>query len=149
MGALTSTLGPQQINSLLPPELLHQILSLLAPRDLKTAVLACRLWREVGEAPGLWAWVFLRVTRENLATMPDRLATRRLLGVTGFVLERGAVELLKAAAWRSSHQHLRINLALALEPEGLARLMKRVNLTRLLNSSTSQHFQVSVGRAIR
>ena len=82
--------------------------------------------------------------------MPDRLATRRLLGVTGFVLERGAVELLEAAAWRSSHQHLRINLALALEPEGLVRLMKRVNLTRLLYSfPASQHFQVSVGRAIQ
>ena len=51
------------------------------------------------------------------------------MGVTGFVLEQGAVELLKAAAWRSSYQHLRINLALALEPEGLARHMKRVNLT--------------------
>ena len=59
------------------------------------------------------------------------------MGVTGFVLGQGAVELLKAAAWRSGHQHLRINLALALEPEGLARLMKRVNLTRLLNSSDS------------
>ena len=93
----------------------------------------------MGEAPGLWTWVFLRVTRENLASTPYRLATRRLLGVTGFVLERGAVELLEAAAWRSSHQHLRINLALALEPEGLARLMKRVNLTRLLNSSAQLH----------
>ena len=71
------------------------------------------------------------------------------MGVTGFVLEQGAVELLKVAAWRSSYQHLRINLALALEPKGLARLMKRVNLTRLLYSfPTSQHFQVSVGRAI-
>ena len=111
MGDFTSTLRPKQINSVLPLELLHQILGLLAPQDLKAAVLVCRLWREVGEAPGLWTWAFLRVTRENLATMPDRLATRRLLGVTGFVLERGAVELLEAASWRSSHQHLRIILS--------------------------------------
>ena len=138
MGAFTSNLGSEQINSLLPPELLHQILVLLAPWDLKAAVLVCRLWREV---PGLWAWTFLRVTRENLG----RLNTRRLLGLTGFVLERGGVELLEAAIWRSSHQHLRINLALALERDGLARLMKRVNLTRLLYTSTSQHFQVLVG----
>ena len=39
-----------------------------------------------GGGPGLWTWAFLRVTRENLATTPDKLATRRLLGVTGFVL---------------------------------------------------------------
>ena len=44
-------------------------------------VLVCRRWREVGEAPGLWAWVVLRVTREKLASMPKVLDSRRLAAV--------------------------------------------------------------------
>ena len=32
------------------------IFSLLPPQDLKAAVLVCRLWSEVGQAPELWNW---------------------------------------------------------------------------------------------
>ena len=45
------------INRLLPAEMLERVFHLLPPRDLKAVVLVCRWWREVGEAPWLWAWV--------------------------------------------------------------------------------------------
>ena len=44
---------------LLPVEVLELILCLLSPGDLKAAVLVCRRWREVAEAPGMWTWVNL------------------------------------------------------------------------------------------
>ena len=37
-----------KINRLLPPEMLERILSLLEPKDLKNAVLVCKLWAKVG-----------------------------------------------------------------------------------------------------
>ena len=44
-------------------------------------VLVSRLWREVGEAPGLWAWVKLRLTRENIDRMWEVVGSRRMGGV--------------------------------------------------------------------
>ena len=49
---------------------LELVFGLLPPRDLKNVVLVCQLWREAGEEARLWAWVVLRVTRENMSTMP-------------------------------------------------------------------------------
>ena len=80
---------------MLPSELLYLAFRLLPPRDLKTAVLVCRRWREVGQAQGLWAWVLLRVTRENMATMATRvLGSRRLQAVRRVRLEVVASEEL-------------------------------------------------------
>ena len=68
MGACTSSPGEaDSICSLLPDEMLGKIFLLLPPRDLRTAVLVCRRWREVGEGPRLWPWVTVTVTRENVA----------------------------------------------------------------------------------
>ena len=54
------------INELLPPEMLERVFRLLPNRDLKNAVLVCRRWRDVGEAPSLWTWVSPHcVVREN------------------------------------------------------------------------------------
>ena len=44
------------INRLLPAEMLERVFHLLPPLDLKSVVLVCRWWREVGDAPVLWAW---------------------------------------------------------------------------------------------
>ena len=57
---------------------LRLVFKLLPPRDLKNVVLVCRLWREVGEAPRLWAWVVLRVNTENTGTRLEVLASRRM-----------------------------------------------------------------------
>ena len=81
--------------------MLHQVFCLLPPRDLKNVVLVCRLWREVGDWPGFWAWVWayalwpgqlagLRVTRENMSSMPERLGSRRMRAVRVLWVERGA-----------------------------------------------------------
>ena len=74
--------------------MLHQILSLLAPRDLQAAVLVCRVWREVGEAPGLWSWVDLRVTRENQPNMLKFLERRKMKWVRQMRVEDITDEVL-------------------------------------------------------
>ena len=56
---------------------LELVFRLLGHRDLMVVLLVCRLWREVGETPGLWAGLVLRVTEENLDTMPRVLAIRK------------------------------------------------------------------------
>jgi len=64
------------INSLLPAEMLERVFYLLPPTDLKMAMLVCRWWSEVGEAPGLWDWVGLGVDEENIGYMPEMLDRR-------------------------------------------------------------------------
>lgn len=56
------------INGLvLPREVLLQIFELLGPDDLKTAVLVCQQWRELGEGPRLWTWAVVSIgTMEDL-----------------------------------------------------------------------------------
>ena len=49
------------INEVLPEEMLKQIFHLLPASDLKSAVLVCKHWARVGQAPALWAWVVPRV----------------------------------------------------------------------------------------
>ena len=66
---------------LLPAEMLERVFHLLPPRDLKAVVLVCRWWREVGEAPALWAWLYLQVYKENIGYMQQVLTSRRLKGV--------------------------------------------------------------------
>ena len=87
---------------------LRLVFGLLPPRDLKNVVLVCQLWREVGEAPGLWAWVVIRVTRDNVSTMPERLDCRRMWAVRELRVEWGvevSEEVLMAVA---RHQGLRV-----------------------------------------
>ena len=71
-------IGEANVRSVLPPEVLELILKLLAPCDLRSAVLVCQLWREVGEAPGLWTWLLPTATRERLASTVEVLASRRM-----------------------------------------------------------------------
>ena len=52
----SETLKDSELNSLFPKKILKYIFSLLPPQDLKAAVLVCRLWSEVGQAPELWNW---------------------------------------------------------------------------------------------
>ena len=86
------------INLSLPPELLYQILRLLAPGCLKSAMLVCRLWREVGEDSRLWSWAYVRVTREDLSGLPGGVVIirtsqmGRMAKVKGFVIEQGVKE---------------------------------------------------------
>ena len=89
-----------------PAEMLERIFRLLPHKDLKTVVLVCRRWRQVGEAPRLWAWVVLTVTRENISYMPGLLEARRLQAVKELVLTHIGEDgkLLKAVV---KHQGLK------------------------------------------
>ena len=109
---------------------LRLVFGLLPSLDLKNVVLVCQLWREVGD-PLLWAWVVLRVTRENMSTMAEMLASRRLQTIRKIRMQWGlevSEELLKAVA---RHQGLRqldmrfANMA-TLEPSLLARVVNRL-----------------------
>ena len=53
----------KDINLVLPTEILAEILRLLPLQTLKQAVLVCRLWRQLGEDPRLWAKMTLQVER--------------------------------------------------------------------------------------
>ena len=46
---------------LLPAEILEKVFCLLPPRDIKSVVLVCRFWREIGEVPRLWTWACFKV----------------------------------------------------------------------------------------
>ena len=94
------------INRLLPAEMLEKVFHLLPPRDLKTVVLVCRWWREVGEAPALWAWVTITVTRWNLAIMPEVLEARKVAGARRVVAWVVSEEVLEAVARHPGVRHL-------------------------------------------
>ena len=74
----SETLKDSELNSLFPKKILKYIFSLLPPPDLKAAVLVCKLWAEVGQAPDLWNWVAFKVCQENMESMPERLQQPRM-----------------------------------------------------------------------
>ena len=78
MSAL-SKLGMADPTTSLPVEMLTRIFRLLPPRSLKTAVLVCRRWREVGEGSGLWHWVTLALTTRNMDFFSELLESPRFL----------------------------------------------------------------------
>ena len=75
------------INLALPPEMLERVFSSLHLQDLKASLQVCRRWREAGEAPGLWARVCLRASRESMAGLQEALPGRRMLLVRELQLE--------------------------------------------------------------
>ena len=95
--------------NILPAEMLEKIFCLLPPRDLKTAVLVCRRWREVGEEPGLWAWAFLRLAREDLS-LQEALDTRRLQAVRRWRVEDLEEKLLQGLLELRGLKELEIKL---------------------------------------
>ena len=97
----TRKAGMKEVTSIrqMPTEVIEMILKLLPPRDLKTAVLVCKRWRGVGEAPQLWTWAKLSVTNDNLACVEEVLAYRRMKGIRRLEVEEGTQvdeELLQA-----------------------------------------------------
>ena len=68
------------INSVLPPEMLGQIFSLLTPKDLKTVMLVCKSWRDVGERPALWS----RIAVKTLS----QLRLKRLQGAREIIIDQ-------------------------------------------------------------
>ena len=79
---------------------LKKVFGQLSPKDMKSVMLVCWEWKDVGEEPQFWAWVSLRVIRENLATMPEVLGRRRLQGVRELRVRAMSQDLLRVAAWQ-------------------------------------------------
>jgi len=116
--------APKAINRLLPTEVLYRVFYLLPPRDLKTVVLVCRWWREVGEAPALWVWVCLKVKEESGAKVQEMLVSRRLQAVRRIELEEVEVssKLLGAVARHPGLQEMEVDADIStVDPELLAR----------------------------
>ena len=114
----------------LPPELLGKIFQMLSPRDLRSVVQVCRLWREEGERPGLWTWGLVRVTAKNMSNISEVLATKRMLRVRGLKVswslsgeELASGELLEAVMRHRGLRHLDLRgvILSSLEPGLLAR----------------------------
>ena len=101
----------------LPAEVLERVFHLLAPPDLMAVVLVCRRWREVGEAPGLWSWVMVRVEEGSLGEVGEVLGRRRMARVSRVELRAVREEVLEAVARLA---HLTSLDLLGQEVEGLA-----------------------------
>jgi len=136
---------------MLPKELLEMFLKLLPPRDLKAALLVCRSWRDVGERSKLWAWVCLRVTEQNLATMPQILDIERLKSMEKISVAAVSEELLLAI---DRHQGLKVLDASAcdfssIEPGLLARVVAKLEEvdfnTKLTTEQCDAIFRLATG----
>ena len=80
----------------LPAEVLENIFKLLEPSDLKSAVLVCQRWRDIGDTAKLWTWVHYEVDRRNLLNMPQVLALWRLQNTKMVVVRSVSEELIRA-----------------------------------------------------
>ena len=80
----------------LPAEVLENIFKLLEPSDLKSAVLVCQRWRDIGDTAKLWTWVHYEVDRRNLLNMPQVLALWRLKNTKMLVVRSVSEELIRA-----------------------------------------------------
>ena len=118
------------INSLLPAELLERVFGLVPPLDRRAVLLVCRRWREVGEVPGLWAWVLLRTD------MPEVVSTRRLGAVRALTAGAVSEDLLQAVLRHRGLRRLElpnINVS-AVRPELLGRLVGRLEDVNLFHT---------------
>ena len=83
--------------TLLPAEMLERIFWLLSLGDLAAVVLVCRRWRQVGEAPRLWARILLTVTSGNMKLLGSRrLQAVKKVKIVGITDMSSAEELLKS-----------------------------------------------------
>ena len=130
-----------EINRLLPAEMLERVFRLLPSQELMTVVQVCRRWREVAEAPILWAWLRLpTVNQDNLAAISELLQhSKRLQALEALVVRSVSEDLLAAVAQHKSLKRLDIaNTSLSsVEPTVLAKAicqMEEVDMGRSLFS---------------
>ena len=115
------------INTQLPAEMLEKIFLFFPPGDLKTAVLVCRWWQEVGEGPRFWLWVRLSSLKWSPSTIIEVLKSRRLEGMSQLVVWQVSEELLNAI---SNHPGLKELLVVAdlssVDPELLVKVVVKM-----------------------
>ena len=69
------------INKVLPEEMLEEIFHLLTPDQLKAAVMVCKRWAEVGQAPILWTWASITIGEPELGSVGEILSSRKFSAV--------------------------------------------------------------------
>ena len=95
------------INEMLPEEMLEKVFSHLAPKDLKTATLVCKHWKNTAvSSPALWSWVKFIYRGKCEQNSRVRKFTHRGLNS---LLKKMAMERLRNA------RHLRIDASLGPE----------------------------------
>lgn len=116
------------IHAVLPTEMLERIFWLLPRRDLKTAVLVCRRWRQVGEAPTLWLWVTLPdIKRRNRTQIVNMLWSQRMQGLRRLVVWQVTENILKAIIHHPGLKQLILLGDLSsVDPELLARVVVKM-----------------------
>ena len=87
------------INEMLPEEMLEKVFSHLAPKDLKTAMLVCKLWKNTASSsPALWSWVeFKHCEHLSLNSLLKTMGMERLRKVRHLRIE---TSLSSEASWR-------------------------------------------------
>jgi len=129
------------INLILPEEILYQVFSMLSPKDLKSAVLVCKWWAEVGQSPGLWCWVSPVVENSNLDTVVTKiLLSRRLQSIKGLQLKVVSEELFQALARHPSVKDLDIDDSdlSPISSVSLVEIISKLTTAKLCSSFLSQ-----------
>ena len=134
----------------LPVEMLERVFRLLPPRDLKVVVAVCRRWREVGEAPSLWTWVYLKVVGKNLWGMVEALGSRRLQAATRIIIRAVSRDLLRALLDHSGMRSVTFGVVTlaSLEPELLAESVTSVESVHLEQAHLTCHQSGAILAAI-
>ena len=97
------------INSVLPLELLDTIFQALPLADLKNVLLVCKLWKYLGESPWLWATTILKVSTENLHEILQAMTSRRWMSLRSIAVRDISDELLSAIIKHLSLRKLELN----------------------------------------
>ena len=86
------------INEMLPGEMLEKVFSHLAPKDLKTAMLVCNLWKSTASSsPALWSWVkFMHREHSSLDSLLKTMGMERLRNVKHLRIQTSLSEV----SWR-------------------------------------------------
>ena len=73
---------PMEIaDSVHPQEMLEEIFPLLTPDQLKAAVMVCKRWAEVGQAPLLWTWASITIRESDLGSFIEVLSSKKFIAV--------------------------------------------------------------------
>ena len=74
------------------------VFSFLPPKDLKAAVLVCKLWSRVGQAPGLWSWVTFNALNNEAVLEKMRLPRLQNVSTLNITAQNVSEELMEAVA---------------------------------------------------
>ena len=126
----------------LPAEMLERVFRLLRPRDRQSVMAVCRRWREVGEAPVLWASLLLTLGEGNYRC----LASGRFAGLKRVTITSVAPEVLGSVLAHPGLTEVTLEPTLALgdaDPALLGNLvarMEKVNMSKVADTLLSSSF---------